>query len=109
MTGVYLLHIEPAYKHARHYTGYALDIEPRVNAHLHGRGARLTEVATGAGCTLILARVWPDGDKKLERRIKNRKEAPRLCPICRGELGLQMPLLPSMPAFVPIDDGEVAL
>lgn len=100
---VYLLHFEPAYKHARHYCGYADDVEPRINAHLHGRGARLTQVAHDAGCALILARVWPDGDRTLERRIKNRKAAPRLCPICSGKVSLQMPLLPTVPAFVPAD------
>lgn len=105
MMAVYLLHFEPAYRHARHYTGFAEDVAPRVNAHLAGHGARLTQVAHDAGCDMILARVWPEGDRAFERRIKNQKMAPRLCPICCGRAALQMPLLPIVPAFVPDDQG----
>jgi len=101
VSAVYLLHFDPPYRHARHYVGFAEDLEPRINAHVTGHGARLTQVAHDAGCDMILARVWPEGDRTLERRIKRRHEAPRLCPICRGEVSLQMPLLSAMPAFVP--------
>jgi hypothetical protein len=97
---VYLLHIEPSYKHAAHYLGHAEDTGPRFNAHYHGRGARLTQVAVEAGCELILARVWPDGDRKLERRLKRRHSGVRLCPICRGE-PVQLPLLWWMPTTRP--------
>jgi len=83
--GVYLLHISPPYEHARHYMGYADNILARLKEHRAGRGARLTQVAVDAGCTLVLARTWEDGDRKLERRLKRRKEAPKLCPICNGE------------------------
>jgi predicted GIY-YIG superfamily endonuclease len=101
---VYLLHFEPSYKHARHYTGYADDVAPRVYAHLHGKGARLTQVATEAGCTLLLVRVWEDGDRKLERKLKQRHGSAPLCPICRGE-AVQMPLWAWMPAYVPACEG----
>ena len=41
---VYLLHfsdpIAPGRHTAQHYLGYADDLAPRVNAHLHGAGAR---------------------------------------------------------------------
>lgn len=96
----YLIHFSPQYKHARHYLGYADDVGPRVNAHLHGAGARLTQVATEAGCKLILARVWPDADRTEERRLKRRHNSPQLCPICAG-LPVQMPLWSTLPAFVP--------
>lgn len=101
MSAVYLLHFAPAYKQARHYLGYADELGPRINAHMCGKGARLTQVAHDAGCNLVLARVWPDGDRKLERQLKNRKHAPDLCPICRGLAGLQLGLLPEAPAFIP--------
>jgi predicted GIY-YIG superfamily endonuclease len=81
---VYLLHFDPPYKQARHYLGHAADLEPRLNAHQHGKGARLTQVAIGAGCALILARTW-DGGLDLERRLKRRHNAPALCPICRAQ------------------------
>ena len=108
MSAVYLIHFEPAYKQARHYMGYAEDLAPRINAHMHGRGARLTQVAHDAGCALVLARVWEGGDRKLERRLKNRKDAPHLCPICMGRVGVQLGLLPGAPAYVPMPE-EVTL
>lgn len=83
--GVYLIHFEPAYKHAKHYTGFAEDISARLQAHRDGHGARLTQVAVAAGCELILARIWPGGDRQLERRLKRRKGALHLCPICNGD------------------------
>jgi hypothetical protein len=39
------------------------------------------EVINDAGITWQLARTWPGGRDR-ERAIKNRHEAPRLCPIC---------------------------
>ena len=78
---VYLIHLDVPYKHARHYTGWTLDLDARLQAHRDGRGARLMEVITAAAITWQLARTWPGGRDR-ERAIKNRHEAPRLCPIC---------------------------
>lgn len=86
MTGVYLIHFSPGYKHALHYLGWAEDIDRRLAEHRCGVGARLTQVAVDAGCRLILARVWEDGDRRLERKLKNWHNAPALCPICNGAL-----------------------
>lgn len=88
MAGVYLIHFSPSYKHAGHYLGWADNIERRVALHQSGAGARLTQVAVQAGCKLILARVWADGDRTLERHLKNRHNAPALCPLCRLEFTL---------------------
>ena len=109
---VYLLHfsgpIAPGRHTARHYLGFADDLGPRVNAHAHGQGARLTQVAKERGLTFTVARVWEDGDRALERRLKRRHEAPRLCPICNGKHPVQLGLLPDACAFVPAgDDQEV--
>ena len=82
---VYLLHFDSPYKHAQHYVGFTNNLPARLDAHSKGQGARLLEVITGAGLTFQLARTWK-GTRKDERRIKNRKEAPRLCPLCRGTL-----------------------
>lgn len=80
---VYLLHFERRLHHAGHYLGSADDLERRLAQHRAGRGARLIEVITEAGIGFSLARIW-EGDRTLERQLKRRKEAPRLCPICRG-------------------------
>ncbi|MEW6770040.1 MAG: endonuclease [Bacillota bacterium] len=82
---VYLLHFERAYKHARHYLGFvngAESLEQRLKRHRRGDGAKLVKAVVQAGIGFELARVWPDGDRHLERQLKNRKESPRLCPIC---------------------------
>ena len=85
MRGVYLLHFSPAYKHAKHYTGYAEDIERRVAENIAGKGAHLCAVALAAGCKITLVRTWPDQSRTFERKLKNRKNAPRLCPICHEQ------------------------
>lgn len=78
---VYLLHFDKPLAHARHYMGYAEDLERRLKRHARGEGARRTQVLVEQGIGWRLARVWP-GDRKLERRLKNRKSAPKLCPLC---------------------------
>lgn len=73
---------------ARHYIGFVdggeVELLARLERHREGTGARLMEVITLAGITWELARTW-DGDRRFERRLKNRKNACRLCPICREE------------------------
>jgi hypothetical protein len=80
---VYILHLDPPYKHARHYTGYAEpgNLRARLAAHAAGTGARLMQVVKEAGGTFRLARTWPGGRAR-ERELKDRHDAPRLCPIC---------------------------
>jgi hypothetical protein len=78
---VYLLHFDRPYKHARHYLGYTDDLDQRIEAHRNGNGARLVEVVMQAGIGFTVARTW-DGDRDLERRLKNQHNSPRLCPIC---------------------------
>ena len=78
---VYLLHLDPPVKHARHYTGWTSDLDQRLEAHRAGRGARLMEVVKEAGGTFRLTRTWP-GPRALERAIKDMRDAPKLCPEC---------------------------
>jgi hypothetical protein len=88
---VYLLHfdqpISPNHT-CQHYTGFATvkDFAERIEKHRNGTGARLTQVAYQRGIGFTLAKVWY-GDRSFERRMKNRKNGPRHCPICRGERG----------------------
>jgi len=84
MQGVYLIHIEPAFRHFRHYLGWSPNIEKRFKAHKNGQGARLTKLASMAGHELKLARVWLDATPIDERRLKGRSLKP-LCPVCSGK------------------------
>jgi predicted GIY-YIG superfamily endonuclease len=87
---VYLLHFEqpiaPGRHTTQHYIGYAADLAARIQEHNTGHGARLTQVARERGIRFQVARLW-HGDRGLERRLKDRKHAPQLCPICgRGHV-----------------------
>lgn len=62
---------------AQHYIGYTDDLATRIQLHMIGRGSRLCQVAKERGIRFDVARVWI-GDRALERRLKNRKNAPRL-------------------------------
>lgn len=82
---IYLIHIEPRYKHAGHYLGICRngrDVAERFKEHHEGRGAVLTQYARRAGCNLHLARVWFNCEFASERRMKGRSLVP-LCPICK--------------------------
>lgn len=91
---VYLLHIKPAYRHARHYLGSTPDerLEERLAEHKRGQGARLTQVVIKAGHELILVRVWPGGREK-ERQLKRWKNSPRLCPLCNPNQDMSLPTI----------------
>lgn len=79
---VYLIHFDQAVAdHARHYIGWASDLEARLEDHRRGRGARLMEVVRERGIGWHLARTW-EGTRTRERAIKARSEGPRLCPDC---------------------------
>jgi hypothetical protein len=98
---VYLVHLQPAYRHARHYLGFAersgLPKRLREHATSDHQGARLLRVALAAGGDFELTRLWV-GSRKLERQLKQRKATPRLlCPACpvpiRQADGQQVPAL----------------
>jgi predicted GIY-YIG superfamily endonuclease len=78
---VYLICFNRQYKHARHYIGFTTNLDKRITDHLCGQGARLIEVITNAGIEWKVTRTW-QADRNFERYLKNRKEGPRLCPIC---------------------------
>lgn len=83
---VYLLHFDsPISEHhtAQHYIGWTEGpIENRLEAHRSNGGARFTQVANERGIGYQVVRTWK-GNRKLERKLKNRKNSPKLCPICK--------------------------
>lgn len=88
MSYVYLLHFERPIsdRHTtRHYIGYCDNLAVRIQKHWHGAGARLTAVARERGIAFEVVRVWRGG-RQLERRLKNRHESPRLCPVCNQQV-----------------------
>lgn len=96
---VYLLHFSQPITAAprgpppcRHYMGSASDLWARIAQHRAGKAgalwARLTEVAHERGIGFVVAYIWPVPaewtPRQLERQLKRRKNAPKLCPICSG-------------------------
>lgn len=84
-SGVYLLHFERRYEHAGHYTGWAKNIEMRLDEHNRGQGARLTAVVKAAGIGWTVAKTWPGASRTFERQLKNRGGAAKYCPICQND------------------------
>jgi predicted GIY-YIG superfamily endonuclease len=88
---VYLLHFDRpiSEKHtAQHYIGWAYRLDSRMRQHIKGRGARFTQVANERGIGYVIAASFP-GDRHYERRLKNRHNASRMCPICREAYALK--------------------
>lgn len=84
---VYLLHFEPALHHARHYIGFtSRPVWERIHEHFGycpSKGSRLVKAVIERGHVVIIAKVWPDGDRELERRLKRSKQSSRHCPRCK--------------------------
>jgi hypothetical protein len=87
---VYLLHFDRPYGPgggpngrgtAKHYIGWASDLDTRLAEHKAGHGARLLAVVHAAGIGWTLARTWP-GSRIRERQIKRQGGASRCCPMC---------------------------
>ena len=80
---IYVLHFEPAYRHARHYIGWAHDVDARVREHLASGGSPLVRAAVLAGVDVQLAATFP-GSRHLERRLKRWHKTGQFCPRCRA-------------------------
>jgi predicted GIY-YIG superfamily endonuclease len=83
----YLIHFDHRYYHAGHYCGMSGCLDARLKLHRAGNGARLMEVIGDAHIEWEVARLWPcasyEEARALERRLKQRHEGPRLCPLCQ--------------------------
>lgn len=85
--GVYILHFDRPYHHARHYTGFAqYSVIARLEKHLKGQGSPLVKAAVEDGITVECVRVYPEADRSFERHLKRQKNIARQCPICNGQL-----------------------
>src|SRR6266446_2791764 len=81
---VYLIHLDTPLKHAKHYLGFSEDIQERVRQHRNGRGAAFMRTIAKEGISWHVSRIW-DGDRDLERILKNQHNASHLCPTCIQE------------------------
>lgn len=79
---VYLIHLNTKFSHAQHYVGFTTQLKRRIEHHRAGTGAKMLKHVNAAGITWEVARVWAEGDRELERRIKNNSHVKNLCPFC---------------------------
>ena len=81
---IYLIHFDQPFGHARHYIGWARNLDARLDHHRRGTGANLIKHVNNAGITWRVARVWENRDRNYERTLKQRGHT-RKCPICKAE------------------------
>jgi len=82
---VYLLHLLKPLGKSRHYIGWAKNdktLYARLDHHRNGKGANFTKVCVERGITWVVAKIYPNEDKRFERNLKGRHGAGRFCPIC---------------------------
>jgi predicted GIY-YIG superfamily endonuclease len=78
----YMLHFSASFSHSRHYIGTTHDVVKRVTRHMKGQSnVGFLNAALASGIHFTLVRVW-SGGHDVERKLKDRKDAPRQCPIC---------------------------
>ena len=82
---VYLIHLDAPIAHARHYIGWAKWFKERIRHHRNGTGAKFLAEAVRREINFDVVRTWENTNGNFERKLKNRKKARMLCPICRKE------------------------
>lgn len=85
VSGVYLLHFHSPISDGhttQHYIGYASDIAARMIVHHCRPDARLLQVAKERGIDFEVARIWEGAGRDFERKLKDNKYGPKICPIC---------------------------
>jgi hypothetical protein len=110
---VYILHLDPPYKHAAHYSGFG----PEKTGGAAGRvadqaaggpaAARLMQVQREAGGTFRIGRVWHGVTREREVRVKE-SSAAKYCLICRGEPEVDLDLPPEPGARWTANEPEPA-
>lgn len=101
MGTVFLLHFEGPVnpdRPARHYLEYtARRVSDRLADHHRaavtgnlGKSVPIVFAAMSRGVFFEVARVWPNATKSDERRLRDLRNNPRLCPICNPALGLAL-------------------
>jgi predicted GIY-YIG superfamily endonuclease len=87
MGTVYLMHFDRPYHHARHYIGYTDNMDARLARHHAGNGSKLLAEVRKAGIGYEMVRTWEGVGRDFERHLKNQKNAPRMCPVCKARKG----------------------
>ena len=81
---VYLYHFADKFGHAQHYLGSCSNLKLRDELHQAGQGAKLLKAVRAAGIKFWIVKTWRGG-RQLERKLKNRHNGAKLCPICQAK------------------------
>lgn len=86
---IYVIHFDKPYKHAKHYTGIAQNVEKRIEKHSKGQGSRLMQVLkeNNIGFRYNIIAEFPTFSEAHaeEKRLKTKVKKPqRYCPICKS-------------------------
>lgn len=73
------------FHHAAHYCGWSEWLARRLNHHRSGSGSLLMRAVVHSGLDFVVCRTFVGQDRNFERRIKNRKNLAKFCPVCRGD------------------------
>ena len=79
---VYLLHFDEPIGQMSHYIGWTNNVVKRAATHRKGKGSRLTKILFQKGIGFRVARIWVEGNRSLERGLKDHHRSKDLCPIC---------------------------
>ena len=84
---LYVIHFDKPYKHAKHYTGIAIDVVKSMKEHRGGYGAKLMRVLkeNNIGFKYNIIGEYPTFSlaKAEEKRLKTKVKQPKnYCPIC---------------------------
>lgn len=69
---------------AQHYIGWSENLPNRLQDHLKGHGAAIMAFLSESKIGWQVVRTWV-GSRRLERKLKNRKQARHFCPVCQGD------------------------
>jgi len=86
---VYLIHFEKKYGRMGHYCGFSKSektLPARIAHHRAGTGSRWLAFMNQLGIGWKVVRVWNEGDKNFERKLKRRKKLRSECPVCKGRV-----------------------
>jgi len=91
---VYLIHLERGLvpEHgSTHYIGWANEdgLWERIETHACGDGSPLLRAANERDIRWRVVRLWKGADRHFERKLKRRRKAKMLCPVCRGEIDFE--------------------
>ena len=80
---IYLIHFDKKLHHSQHYLGFAEDsIEARFDQHCKGNGAKILRRCNEWGIEYKIVAIF-EGDRNLERKMKNGKNLKKYCPHCK--------------------------